>query len=128
MSDIILCDIADVNSVISEARNAWIIDVLLGLEVPEDVIEAGFSDSDNYNNYVLYMNEIGVDVETDSSGCVYVYKKSWIDGHSEDMSGWLPPTKDHMVAHWKPPKQIRRISKDRKEVYYELHLEEWSAV
>lgn len=128
MSGIILCDISDANNVISEERDAWIIDVLMALEVPEEVIEAGFDTGSNYDDYVAYMNEIGVDVDTDASGSVCVYKKAWIDGTSEEMSGWLPPTKNHMIAHWKPPKKIRRISKDRKEVYYEIHLEEWSAI
>lgn len=126
MADIILCDLSNAIEVTEEARDEWIIDVLLALGISEELIEMGFSDGDDYEEFKFSMNEEGIDIELLSNGEVNIYKKVWIDGHTEEGSGWLPPTPDHLVAQWKNPERVRRISKDGNEVYYELHLREWS--
>lgn len=122
---IILCNLSDSSETIEEARDKWIIETLLALGVPEDTIELGFdSGRSSRNDYIYKMNDLGIDVELFSSGAVDVYKKVWIDGETEEVSGWLPAAKEHLVAQWKIPERVRRI--DGKDVYYELHLKEWS--
>ena len=126
MADVILCNLSDASEVADEARDEWIVNVLLSLGVSEELVEMGFSDGKDYEEFRYSMNEAGIDVELLSNGEVNVYKKVWLDGHTEDDSGWLPPTSDHLVAQWKNPERVKRISKDKSEVYYELHLREWS--
>lgn len=120
--NIVLCDLSDANNTISELRDEWIIDVLLTLNISESVVEMGF-DSESRKDFLYEMNEVGISIELYSSGEVDVHKKVWIDGNTEETSGWLPATDKHLVAQWKKPEKIRRI--DGKEVYYELHLKEW---
>jgi len=120
--NIVLCDLSDANNTIKELRDEWIIDVLLTLNIPEDVIEMGFSVEDR-ENFLYEMNELGISIELYSSGEVDVHKKVWFEGSTEETSGWLPVTDKHLVAQWKIPERIRRI--DGREVYYELHLKEW---
>lgn len=123
VAEIILCNLSDANETIKEARDEWIIEVLLALGVPEETIELGFDDIGR-DDFIYEMNEIGISVELYSNGEVDVYKKVWINGPTEESSGWLPPTKQHLVAQWKIPERIRKI--EGNEVYYELHLREWS--
>jgi hypothetical protein len=121
----ILCNISDANDTIKEARDEWIIETLLALDVPEDVIELGFDDSGR-DDYIYEMNELGIAIELFSNGEVNVYKQVWHDGPAEELSGWIPPKKQHMVAQWKTPEKIRRIDKAKDDFYYEIHLREWS--
>jgi hypothetical protein len=123
VAETILCNLSDANETIAETRDEWIIEVLLALGVPEDTIELGFDDVGR-DDYIYEMNELGISVELYSTGEVDVYKKVWITGKTEESSGWLPPTKQHIVAQWKNPERVRRV--DGNEVYYELHLREWS--
>lgn len=119
----ILCNISDANDTIEEVRDEWVIEVLLALDVPEDIVELGFDDT-GWNDYVYEMNDLGLTVELYSNGEVDIYKKVWFQGASEEDSGWAPPKKQHLVAQWKIPEKVRRI--DKGEVYYELRLREWS--
>jgi len=119
----VLCNLSDTNSTISEIRDEWIIEVLLSLGISEEIIELGFEDSSR-KDYMDEMADLGIDIELYSSGKVDVYKKVWIEGDTEETSGWLPPTKKHLVAQWETPEKIRKI--DGSEVYCELHLREWS--
>lgn len=123
VAETILCNLSDANEIIEEARNEWIIEVLLGLGVPEETIELGFDDIGR-DDYIYEMNDLGISVELYSTGEVDVHKKVWITGKNEESSGWLPPTKQHLVAQWKIPERVRRVNGN--EVYYELHLREWS--
>ena len=123
VAEIILCNLSDANETIEEARDEWIIDVLLALDVPEETVELGFDDVGR-DDYIYEMDNLGILIELYSNGEVDVYKKVWFNGKTEEASGWLPPTKQHLVAQWKTPEKVRRIDGD--EVYYELHLKEWS--
>jgi hypothetical protein len=123
VAEIILCNLSDANETIIEIRDEWVIEVLLALGVSEDTIELGF-DSAGRDDYIYEMNELGISVELYSNGEVDVYKKVWVNGDIEENSGWLPPTKQHLVAQWKNPERVRRVKGN--EVYYELHLREWS--
>ena len=118
-----LCNLSDANKTIKEIRDEWIIEILLALGISEEIIELGFEDQGR-DDYMYEMNELGISVELHSNGEVDVYKKVWIDGETEETSGWLPPTQQHIVAQWKIPEKIRRI--DGNEVYYELRPREWS--
>jgi hypothetical protein len=119
MSDVILCNISDANEVVEEARLEWIYSVLDALNVPEDVL-----DFEDIREYRYNMEEFGIEVELMTNGNVNVYKKQWHDGEYEEYSGWLPTTEDHLVAQWKTPKYVRKA--EGKDVYYEIHLNEWS--
>lgn len=122
-TEIILCNLSDANDTIKEAREEWIIEVLVSIGVPEDTIELGFDDNSR-DDYIYRMNELGISIELYSNGEVDVYKKVWVNGLTEESSGWLPPTEKHLIAQWKTPEKVRRIKEN--EVYYELHLREWS--
>lgn len=122
-AEIILCNLSDANKITKEVRDGWVIEVLLALGVSEEIVELGFDDIGR-DDYIYAMNELGISVELYSNGEVDIYKKVWIEGETEESSGWLTPTKQHMVAQWKNPERVRRIKGN--EVYYELHLEEWS--
>lgn len=128
MTETILCELSDASEVTEEARDEWIIDVLLSLGVSEELIELGYSSGDDYDEFRYSMNELGIDIELLSNGEVNVYKKVWVDGPTEESSGWLPPAQEHLVAQWKNPERVKRISQNGDEVYYELHLREWSII
>jgi hypothetical protein len=119
MSDVILCNLSDANKVVAEARIDWIYDVLEALEVSPEVLD--FAD---IRDFRYDMDMLGIEVELISNGDINVYKKQWHEGDSEETSGWLPVTDDHLVAQWKTPTYVRRI--DGKDMYYEVHLNEWS--
>jgi len=121
MSQIIQCYRSDVREIVEDERLKWIIEILIMLEVPAEVIE----NYDDIDNYRYDMEESGVEVDYNiSNGTVTVYKKKWHDSGSEDSSGYLAPTEDHIVAQWHEPERVKRI--EGKEIYYELHLNEWS--
>lgn len=119
MSDVILCNISDAVKVVDEAREEWTRTVLISLGVPENILN--FSDIREYRHD---MDELGIEVELITDGDVNIYKKQWHNGVDESTSGWLPTTKDHLVAQWKTPTYVRKV--DGKEVYYEIQLNEWS--
>lgn len=119
MGNIILCNLSDVVQVVSEERLNWIYSVLNALNVPEEVLD--FSD---IRDFRYNMEELGIEIELDSNGCVNVYKKVWHRGNTEEDSGWLPFSKDHLVGQWKEPNYVKKI--DGKDVYYEIHTNEWS--
>ncbi len=119
MSTVVLCNLSDVNKVTEELRLEWINDVLDTLDVPDEVFEAK-----DINSYRAEMEELGIEILLYSSGEVDVYKKTWVEGNTEFNTGYLPPKKINLVAQWKLPERVRRI--DGNEVYYELHLNEWS--
>lgn len=121
----ILCNLSDVNEVIKEAREEWIIEVLMSLGVSEQIIEMGFSSSGNdYEEYLYNMEQVGIEVDLFADGVVIVYKKSWCEGEREELSGWLPAQKKHIVAKWEEPERVKRIDKD-KSIYYEVNIKEW---
>ena len=120
MGDVILCNISDANSVIEESKLEWINDVLLGLGVSEETLEI--------KNIRELRHEIsssyGIEVDLKAGGEVDVYKKQWNNSQDEELQGWLPTKKEHLVAQWKEPKRVRKV--EGKEVFYEIHLNEWS--
>ncbi len=122
MSDVILCNLSDANEVIEEARNNWINDVLVSLGVSEEIIQTA--------NIRKFRHEVadglGIEVELKTNGEVDVYKKRWNNSELEELQGWLPIKKEHLIAQWKEPKRIRKV--EGQDVYYEIHLDEWSAV
>lgn len=117
---VVLCNIRDVNSVVEEERYNWTIDVLGRLGVTEDVIAYKDKDIDQFK---YFMDKIGIEVELVSGGLVNIYKKKWYKGVTESMSGWLPPTKEHLVAQWNPPTYNRKS--DETGSFYELILNIW---
>lgn len=119
MSNIILCNLADAKKVIDEERLYWASEVLEALGVPDETFEVS-----DIRDFRYDMETIGIEVELHSNGNVDVYKKQWHDGPTEEQSGWLPVTKEHLVAQWKTPVRVRKI--EGKDVFYEIHLNEWS--
>lgn len=119
MSGVILCNLSDIRQLINEERQYWLFDLLDALGVPDEVYDAGSIDE-----YRESMDELGIEIILKTSGDVDVYKKQWYEEDNEENCGWLPVTKDHLVGQWKEPKRIRKV--DGKEVYYEVHLNEWS--
>ena len=121
MSNIILCNLSDAIQVINEARLDWIKTTLSDLGVPENILEIKdirelrYELSDNF----------GIEVDLFFNGDVHVYKKQWNNSSKESLQGWLPVKKEHLVAQWKEPKRIRKV--EGKNVYYEIHLDEWTA-
>lgn len=118
MSEVVLCNTSDANSVLNDLRRSWVYDVMsgLGIEADEttDIIEARGA-----------LAGIGVHIDLKSGGEeIDVFKCEWHG--TEESGGWLPPNKKHLIAQWKQPKYIKRI--DGKEVYYELHLDKWSMI
>jgi hypothetical protein len=118
MSSIILCNLSDAHQIIDDERMFWISDVLDALGIPEEVFNA--KTIDEYRDSI---GALGVEIELTSIGNVNVYKQEWHDG-GPDNSGWLPTTSKHLVAQWKEPTYIRKV--EGKDVYYEVHLNEWS--
>lgn len=121
MSKVILCDRSDTNEIVEDERLQWIIEILIELGVDESIIE----NYDNIENYRYEMENMGIEIDYNiSSNAVNVYKKQWHDGASEEESGWFEPNEDHLIAQWNEPNYVKRIKGS--EVYYELHLNEWS--
>lgn len=118
MSDIILCNISDINETIAEARMDWINDVFDTLGIPDEVFEVS-----DIKDYRMNMEDLGIEIISYSNGDVNVYKKAWHE--NGDFSGWLPPKEEHLVAQWKMPERVMRLDIDRS-MYYEIHLNEWS--
>ncbi len=116
----ILCNLSDANDIINEEREFWITDVLDALKIPDEVFEASSID-----DFRFLMEERGIEVQLSTTGEVNVYRKEWYDGTSEENSGWLPSTDEHLVAQWKTPTRTKKLD-ENKEVYYEITLNEWS--
>jgi len=121
MANVILCNISDAPKVIKEERHIWVRDVLMGLGISEEVLDSSSKDVDEYR---YLMGEEGVEVEMNSNGDVNIYKMRWHEGSTESTSDWLPPSEEHLVGQWKEPTYIKKI--EGKDVFYELHLNEWS--
>jgi len=119
MSNVILCNISDAKKCIDEERLYWISGVLDALDVPEEVFDAA-----NIYDFRYDMEGLGIEVELYADGRVNVYKKQWHEGRTEEDSDWLPVTDEHIVAQWKEPTYVRKI--EGKDVYYEIHINEWS--
>lgn len=119
MSNTILCNISDAKKVIDEERTYWVSEVLEALGVPDEVFEAS-----DIRDFRYDMNGLGIDVELHSNGNVDVYKKQWHEGPTEEQSDWLPVSEEHLVAQWKEPTYVRKV--DGRDVFYEIHLNEWS--
>lgn len=120
MGDVILCNISDANKVIEEARFEWVHNVLLNLGVPEDIFEIKEIRDFRYE----ISNNFGIEVELKANKEVDIYKKQWNNNPDEELQGWLPVKKEHLVAQWKEPKRVRKV--EGKDVYYEIHINEWS--
>ena len=120
MSDVILCNISDANGLIIEARNEWIRNILLDLGVSDEII---FLENIREFRYQV-SDSLGIDVELKSSGEINIYKKRWHNDSNENLQGWLPAKKENIIAQWKEPTRIRKV--DGQDVFYEIHLNEWS--
>jgi len=121
MDNVVLCNLSDAPQVIKEEKHLWIRNVLMGLGLSEEMLDNSSKDVDKYRHL---MGEEGIEIETNSNGDVNIYKMQWHEGTTESTSDWLPPVKEHLVGQWKEPTYIKKI--DGKDVYYELHLNEWS--
>lgn len=121
MADVILCNISDANIVVEEEKNYWVQDVLLSLGVPEGVIVSVH----DIDEYLYQMHQYGIEVEYKTNGEVLIYKKAMYKSPEGEEIGWLNPTKDHLVAQWKPPRFVRKV--EGKDVFYEVHLNKWSS-
>jgi len=118
MSGIILCNISDSNQILLEKRIEWVYNVLDLLEIPQEI-----SRSQNIFDFRGQLNQYGIYIETKHGGEeIDIYKCPWYG--SQEEGGWLPLSKKYLIAQWKLPKYIRKI--ENKDVYYELHLNEWS--
>ena len=121
MGTIFLCNIEDANKLIEEERLYWTYSVLDALKIPEEIYL-----SNNIDEYLNNMDQYGIDIILHTNGNVDIYKKEWYQGKNEQLSGWLPPTKEHLIAQWKTPSKIRIV--EGKNVYYEVHTNEWSSL
>lgn len=121
MTSVILCNISDVNKVIEEEKNFWVQDVLLDLGVSEDVIAS----AENIDEYLHFMNQLGIEVEYRTTGEVLIYKKTMYRGEDGEEVDWLNPSEENLVAQWKPPTLVKKV--EGKNVHYEVHLNEWSS-
>lgn len=120
MSNVILCNISDANNIIKEERENWIYNVLVMLNVTEEILDS----VPNVDKYRYHMYELGIEVELQSNGNIDIYKKQPYMDQAGEITDWLPPTKDHLVAQWKEPTRVKKV--EGKNVYYEIHLNEWS--
>jgi hypothetical protein len=119
---VILCDIADANDIIEEERLNWAFGILEYLGIPEEVIN-----SNSIDDYREKMDFYGIEVELSSVGEVRIYKKEWHEGQTDEQSGWLNYTEDHIIGHWKEPTRVIKIDSNNR-AYYEIHLNEWSVL
>lgn len=120
MGDIILCNISDANSSIEEARLYWTYEVLTALGVPDEIL----FETKDIRDFRYKMEGLGIEVVLKNNEEVDIFKKQWREGVSEEYSGWLEPTEEHLVAQWKKPDRVRKV--EGKDVYYEIHLNKWS--
>src|SRR5574337_941007 len=105
MGDIVLCDLSDANEVIKEMRLDWTNSILLNLGVPEEVLV--LNDIKQLRHEVS--NNYGIEVDLLADGTVNIYKKQWNNSNIEELQGWLPNKKEHLVAQWKEPKRIKKM-------------------
>ena len=119
----ILCDLQDINQIIQETRNEWLEEVLSLLDIPEQIITLANSNVDLFRSE---MEHLGIEIILFKNEEIGVYKKKWHQGVNENNSGWLPPTKDCMVAEWKRPTKV--YVKEKGGVYCELKLNEWCSL
>jgi hypothetical protein len=118
MSDVLLCDISDANQILQDQRKAWVLNILELLEIPEEIINCH-----NIDQLRGGLNHFGIHIETLSGGEeINIYRREWYG--DQNSGGWLPPEPKHLIAQWKRPKYIRKV--EGEDVYYELHLNEWS--
>jgi len=128
MSNIVLCNLSDANKVVQEERFFWLVDVLISIGIPEEVI------SKDIRKFRGDMEQMGIEIIQNSSGNIDIYRKRWHKGDTEEGSGWLPAKEENLVAQWKEPKRIMRVEYPdgkkikTKGVYYEIQLNEWSAI
>jgi hypothetical protein len=120
MSEVILCNISDANQILQEKCKEWVYNILELLKIPHEIIYC-----QNISMFRGGLSECGLHIETRLCGEeVDIYKLEWYDDGKKE--GWLPIDKKYLIAQWKRPKYIRRVDGD--DVYYELHLNEWSMV
>ena len=119
MSDVILCNLSDANSEIKEARLLWAYQVLIDAGVPEETLLF-----DDIRDFRVDMDDLGIEVELKNGEEVDIYKLEWFETEYE--AGWLPPKKEHLIAQWKKPTRIMKVDENGRDVYYEIHLNEWS--
>ena len=117
VADTILCNRSDANEIIAEARDEWIISVLIDLGVPENVIEEGFDDESVVarEEYINSMNDLGLAIELYSNGEVDIFKRVWYTDERDEKQ---------IIAQWKTPERILKV--DGRDLYYEIHLNKWS--
>lgn len=118
MSGTILCNLSDANTIIEEARQEWVREVLFNMGVDEDIIM--IEDIYMFRNS---MEELGIEITSYANDDVDIFKKTWYDDGINQ--GWLPPNESNLVAQWKAPERIKKI--ENGDVYYEIHLNEWKA-
>lgn len=126
MNQKILCNLSDANEVIIELRDQWTIEALLGLGVPEETIEAGYSESpSDYDRYLAEMNELGIDIDyNEKTHEVNIYKKALVKDPITGETDWAEPGKEHLVGQFKIKKTRYREADGS--LYYEIEPEEWS--
>lgn len=122
MSNTILCNLSDANSIIEEERLYWIFELLDFLGVPDETYDA-----ESMDEFRLLMAEYGLEVEMKTNGDVDVYKLPWHEGETEEKSGWLSPAPEYLVGHWNNNPNRIKVSEGIN-VYYRIELDEWSVI
>lgn len=118
---VILCNLSDAKAVIEEEKINWIFKIFDYLNIPKETF-----DYKTLDEYRENMNNYGIEVELSTNGEVNVFKKTWFKGKTKEQSGWLPTEKNNLIAQWKEPTYKKII--DSNNVYYEIHLNEWSII
>ena len=96
----ILSNKGEEQEAIMEARQEWLIDVLLAFSVPEEAFDL---EDDEIRQY---MQTAGIEVWYHHDGSVSVERNG------------------KLVAEWKSPEFT--LIKEGKELYYEIHVQEWA--
>lgn len=120
MTDVILCNISDANDVINESRLHWTYEILSNIGVPDNIL----FETHDIRDFRYKMEEFGIEVIINNNEEIDIFKKKWHAGQSDELSGWLEPTEEHLVGQWKKPERVRVV--DGKSVYYEIRLNNWS--
>lgn len=116
-NNIVLCDVDNVHSTIEELRQEWAIDILNKFGIHEINL-------DSIEDIQLTLAQIGLEIVNNiSDKSIKVYKRELVK-KSNGNEYYLPETDKDLIAEWNMPKFIKIIGIG--EVYYELHLNEWS--
>lgn len=125
---VILCDIDDLDEVISEEKQAWLQRVLIALGAEEAEI------AQNTYEAKEHLTRLGLDVWRHHDGSIEILRPEYIQvpiEMTDDETG-EPMTMTHRlesrqkkVAEWLPP-EVVRIREGRRNDHYRITLREWA--